>query len=180
MHEQVRKLYNRYGLTIPDNSEDINRAAFYEETIPETRKVKVNNIMRKKVGHREYLFVSKTIIGKTIKNAPRNLEVTEGYYKAPIFVQDLTDNGQIVVTDKVQDWEDRYEIPYSPEKVREIIKKEHQFETEKIGLTLDLGYRKYTVPSLNDFINLPFDRLARKLDPEYNAYYDEFEQQQQQ
>ncbi len=166
MHPQTERIYKEHGFTdLPPDPQTINRTHFEQNCLGDTIKVRIDNIVRKKVGAKggEFVLYHMTKIGQNIHGRPVYQATLEGHYPKPHFDSHYNpETGQVEESSKVLYHEDVYEIPYSPENVKKILDM-NEFDNE-IGLTLDLGHKKMSVSDINDFIILPLNQLVQKLE----------------
>jgi hypothetical protein len=149
----------------PD-AEMLNDALWEEEVMPGSVKVQLNGITRvHRGGPGEYILYSYTLHGKTQHGNHRNLYKTEGKWKKPIFVVAIDEiTGRHQEIDKVEGFEDIWEIPYSPERVKQIMALDEM--NSNFGMHVkkgeDSGVRSYLIEDRDRFINEPFDKLYPK------------------
>jgi hypothetical protein len=162
-HPKVEEEFKNAGVPIPDNSPDIVEREFFEQTLENSRKTSITKIIRTLKGDKDYLLYSQIIYGNTLEGNRRNLHKSGmGKYKFPIFVYAFDEKGgKPKPTDRVDRYEDRYEIPYSPANVKKILAKD-QMKTNT-AFKLMLGNQGYVVRNKDDFINLPIDKLVQKV-----------------
>lgn len=113
------------------------------------------------------MLYNETIIAENMNGNTRYLSRhKEGMYERPIFqrVYDSKTGAQEPIA-KVLKSEVVYEIPYSPEAVKEILQKD-QFDTTT-SFILDLGNRQYTVQNKESFISKSVDELMREIEQYY-------------
>ena len=167
-HPEVRKIYERAGVEIPINPDDNNENEFYNSIMEGSEKPKIDQIIRRTVRSKgEFLLYNMTWIGENLNGNPRYLpKHEEGKYEMPIFQRAFDpQSGNALPMTKVSRHETVYEIPYTPDNVKEILAKD-QFNTD-VGMTLDLGHVKYTIEDKTDFIELPTDKLMEKVEQSY-------------
>src|SRR5215203_708761 len=167
-HPKIKELYTKYGFEIPYNAPTINEKEFYEQTLPETRRTKVSSIIR--VAHDgddgpQYLKWHETIIGETLEGNPRYHVKNLGEYNEPQFIRETDNTGRVFMTERVSRVIVRHEKEFSEANVREIMARNtaKDFPEQKMGFMLDVGERKYSVPSVKDFLTPSVEELLKKL-----------------
>lgn len=161
-HPKVREEFLKNHVQIPLNAPDINEEEFFRQTLPDTRKVAVNHVIRLLRGEKEYVLVDKTITGNTLEGNTRYLTKRFGSYPFPFFVKAYNPaTGRSEANGKLDRTEDRFEIPSSPATLKKIFA-EDEFGTNT-GMTIDIGGMQIAVMSKKDFIELPADKLVSKI-----------------
>lgn len=161
-HPEVRKEFEKNKVPIPLNAPDIVEEEFFRQTLPDTRKTKVNHIIRVMRGDREYLLSDEVLYGETLEGMPRYLPKTFGKYPFPHFVKAYNPaTGRTEANGRIDNYEERYDIPSSPSAIKKLLEKD-QFGTQT-GMTIDLGGIQFAVTNKQDFINLPAEKLVAKI-----------------
>jgi hypothetical protein len=167
-HPAVREIYQRAGVEILPNPDDNVENEFYSSIVEGSEKTRIDQIIRRTVRSQgEYLLYNCTLIGENLNGNLRYLSKhEEGQYSMPIFERVFDpQTGKATPVAKVSRHETVYEIPYTPQAVKDILAKD-EFGTD-VGLTLDLGHVKYTIKDKTDFIELPTDQLMKKVEQYY-------------
>jgi len=162
-HPRVRKEFEDNKVPIPLNANDINETEFFQQTLPDTRKVAVDHIVRVVRGEKEYLLSYETMTGQTLEGNNRYLSKTFGKFSFPYFVKTYSPTtGRNEANGKVDRWEERYDIPSSPEAIKKLFKKDQV--GSNTAMTIDLGAgMQFTVTNKKDFAELPADKLVAKV-----------------
>jgi hypothetical protein len=153
----------RFTTNQPD-ADYINDKLFEEECLPNTAKVRLENILRIDRGAKgEWIKYNYTLVGKTQFGQERQRPKTEGMWLRPIFSISVDEKtGQHQIIDKIDRNEEVWTIPYSPENVKKILAFD-EFSSN-VGLTIEKFGRQYAITDIDRFINEPFDKLYPKID----------------
>jgi hypothetical protein len=169
MDHRTRQCYIDAGfgerfVTASPDADYINDKLFEEQVMPNSVKVAVNSIQRiDREAKGEWITYHYTLFGKTQFGQERNRPKTEGMWKKPIFsivVNEQTGQHQII--DKVDRFEEVWEIKYSPETVKKILALD-EFNTN-VAMSIQKGEygRIYQITDVDRFINEPMDKLHPK------------------
>jgi hypothetical protein len=163
MHPKIKDEYVKNKVPIPLNANDIDEEEFFQQTLPNTRKVAVNHIVRVVRGDKEFLLSDETMTGQTLEGNTRYLNRQHGKYPFPYFVKAYNPTtGRAEANGKIDRTEERYDIPSNPQVIKKLLAKD-QVGTNTM-MTVDLGAGlQFPVANKNDFINLPADKLVAKI-----------------
>lgn len=163
MHPKTADEYDKNKVPKPLNANDINEEEFFQQTLPDTRKTAVNMIVKVLRGDKEYLISDETLTGQTIEGNRRYLNKQFGRYPFPVFVYAYNPaTGRNEANGRVDRWEERYEIPSSPQAIKKLFSKDQMGTNTSMIVDIGAGLQ-YSVNNKNDFVNLSADKLVAKI-----------------
>jgi hypothetical protein len=162
MHPKVKRAYEEAKFQVPANPADTNEEIFRRKTKrarPEDVKVVINQVWRTSQGpNKDFIFYEKKEIIPDLAGNEDTLTKTEGKYRMPKFTNVYNNQTGDVESVALRGFETQYDIPYSPQKMREILE---SGDSSNTIFTLVINDRKYGGFSAEDFIDRPYDELVQ-------------------
>lgn len=184
VHPKIEEAYREAGLDYQEDTEDLIEMKFKDaikdrnNKIPETSK-KINAIYRTRVeGNKEYLLYFVTEFQQDHLGNRHDWTHLVGKYKHPIFSQSYNQQTGRPQASGVLDKEVRYEIPFSPAKVEEILAQ--ATEPSDLKLYVSTPYARFSGYSLDELKYKTFFELEQKGVTGKYPRQEEVDRQQQQ
>jgi hypothetical protein len=159
--EDIKQMYQNLGIEYVPSVQDIAEEEFYTRAVKDTIKRRIDHVyrLRSTVDSKgEYLIYDETILAQDKDNKPLDFSHSVGKYEVPISISN-------------KKW--IYDIPFSKEKLQEILDSDQATEVEKqerpIGFTLILGdgnenaIRTFSAFTADEFLNEDFSTLLHKV-----------------
>lgn len=162
MHPKVKEAYTKAGFPIPATPAEANEELFRRRTKrakDEDVKVYINQVWRASQGpKKDFIFYEKREVIPDLVGNDNTLTTLEGRYSMPKF-RNVYDNATGDSTSiQISGYETVYDIPYSPEKMREILESGDSTNT---SFVLILGTTRYGSFTAEDFVERSFEELTQ-------------------
>lgn len=165
-HPEVLRAYQTASYEYVEKSDDQNETKFYQlvtwgadaRTPVQPLQHSITKIVRVKPGLEEFVYYNDEMVGYDMMENRHNYTKCVGRYEMPIFRKEYDSVTKRSVGREVVAHEIKYDIPYTKEKIRELLAqaKEGQFYMYVLA-----GGRKYEIFSQDDFAEGTFEELVR-------------------
>lgn len=166
MHPEVERAYREAKFQVPANPADTNQEIFRRKTRrarDEDKQFFINQVWRVSQGpKKDFIFYErKTVIPDLAGNNENDTEIV-GRYDKPKFRNIYNNSTGEPESVALAGFETVYDIPYSKEKMQEILDSGNSSDTVfTLSIGTQSGARKYGGFSADDFVNRSFDELTQ-------------------